>query len=150
MLSFVVGKLPALYVAMQQAGAAAQAMGSGAAAPATGGAVATPAAPSGPMGWLASHTEVMIFALVVVWYFVLIRPQMKQRREEEEARKSIKKGDEVVTTGGLIGKVAGVTDHEITLELQEKVRVRVLRTHVQLKPAPGAAASPPAAQSQSK
>lgn len=145
MLSFVAGAMPAIYVAMQQAGAAAQATGTGA-APVVGTApAATAAAPTGIMGLLGSRPEIMIFGLIAVWYFLLIRPQMKQRREEEEARKNIKKGDEVVTSGGLIGKVAGIADDVVTIELQEKVRVKVLRSHVQGKPpAKGDAAAPPA------
>jgi preprotein translocase subunit YajC len=84
---------------------------------------------------------VMIF---VVFYFMLIRPQQKKQRELQDWLKSLKKGDEVVTTGGLIGKISGLTDNTVTLELQEKVRVKVLRSHVAGKPpAPGQPAPEP-------
>ncbi len=84
---------------------------------------------------------VMIF---VVFYFMLIRPQQKKQREVTDWLKSLKKGDEVVTSGGLIGKISGLTDNTVTLELQEKVRVKVLRSHIAGKPpAPGQPAPEP-------
>jgi preprotein translocase subunit YajC len=73
-----------------------------------------------------------IIVMFGIFYFLLIRPQQKKQRELQEWLKSIKKGDEVVTTGGLWGKVLGIADNTpyVTLELQEKVRVRVLRSHI--------------------
>lgn len=73
-----------------------------------------------------------IIVMFAIFYFLLIRPQQKRQRELQDWLKSIKKGDEVVTTGGLWGKVAGLSDNSpyVTLELQEKVRVRVLRSHI--------------------
>jgi preprotein translocase subunit YajC len=84
---------------------------------------------------------VMIF---VVFYLMLIRPQQKKQRELQDWLKQLKKGDEVVTTGGLIGKISGLTDNTVTLELQEKVRVKILRSHISGKPpAPGQPAPEP-------
>jgi preprotein translocase subunit YajC len=78
---------------------------------------------------------IMIF---VVFYFMLIRPQQKKQRELTDWLKSLKKGDEVVTTGGVIGKISGLTDNIVTLEVQEKVRMKFLRSHISGKaPAPG-------------
>jgi preprotein translocase subunit YajC len=87
-------------------------------------------------------TGMMPFVLIfVVFYFMLIRPQQKKQREAQEWLKSLKKGDEVVTSGGLIGRISGLTDAVVTLELQEKVRVKVLRSSITGKPpAPGAPA----------
>jgi preprotein translocase subunit YajC len=77
----------------------------------------------------------MIF---VVFYFMLIRPQQKKQKEQQEWLKSLKKGDEVVTSGGIIGKISGLTDNTVTLEVQEKVRMKFLRSHISGKaPAPG-------------
>jgi preprotein translocase subunit YajC len=84
----------------------------------------------------------MMFA---IFYFLLIRPQQKKQRELQDWLKSLKKGDEVVTTGGLVGKISGITEHIVTLELQEKVRVRVLRSHIAGKPP-----APPAPVQESK
>jgi preprotein translocase subunit YajC len=78
---------------------------------------------------------IMIF---VVFYFMLIRPQQKKQNELQSWLKSLKKGDEVVTTGGLIGKISGLTENTVTLEVQEKVRLKVMRTHIAGKaPGPG-------------
>jgi preprotein translocase subunit YajC len=75
---------------------------------------------------------------------MLIRPQQKKQREQQDWLKQLKKGDEVVTTGGIIGKISGLTDNTVTLELQEKVRVKVLRSHIAGKPpAPGQPAPEP-------
>ncbi len=68
-----------------------------------------------------------------VFYFILIRPQVKRQKEHQAMLAAIKKGDMVVTRGGLIGRVSGVKDDELIIELQEKVRVRVLRSHVETK-----------------
>ena len=73
-----------------------------------------------------------ILLMFAIFYMILIRPQQKRQRELQDWLKSIGKGDEVVTTGGLWGKVSSVSDKSpyVTLELQEKVRVRVLRSHI--------------------
>jgi preprotein translocase subunit YajC len=78
---------------------------------------------------------VLIF---VVFYFMLIRPQQKKQKDLQEWLKSLKKGDEVVTNGGVIGKISGLTENTVTLEVQEKVRMKFLRSHIAGKaPAPG-------------
>lgn len=73
----------------------------------------------------------MMVLMFGVFYFLLIRPQVKKQREHQEMLKKLDKGDTVITRGGLIGKITGVTDQMLVIELQEKVRVRVLRTHVE-------------------
>jgi preprotein translocase subunit YajC len=80
----------------------------------------------------------MPMALIfVVFYFMLIRPQQKKQKEQQDWLKALKKGDEVVTSGGLIGKIAGLTDNTVTLEV-DKVRLKVLRSHISGKaPGPG-------------
>jgi preprotein translocase subunit YajC len=68
---------------------------------------------------------VLIF---VVFYFLLIRPQQRKMKEHKALVSAIKRGDRVVTTGGLIGQVSKVVDdNEVQLEIAEGVRVRVLR-----------------------
>ena len=83
------------------------------------------------MGFVQMVPFLMIFA---VFYFMLIRPQQKKAKELGEWLKSLKKGDEVVTSGGLIGKITGLTDSTVTLEVQEKVRLKVLRSHISGRP----------------
>jgi preprotein translocase subunit YajC len=90
------------------------------------------AAPSGPGGMFALGNILPILLMFGIFYIILIRPQQKRQRELQDWLKSIGKGDEVVTTGGLWGKVSSVSEKSpyVTLELQEKVRVRVLRSHI--------------------
>jgi preprotein translocase subunit YajC len=110
-----------------------------AAAPAPGAPPAS-AAPGGPLGGMA----IPILMMVAVFYFLIMRPQQKKQREQTEWLKSLKKGDEVVTSGGVIGRISGLTDNTVTLEVQEKVRLKVLRTHIAGKPpAPGQPAPEP-------
>ena len=119
-----------LFALLLQAAPAAPAAPS---APGGGGSNPMATACGGGGGMLAPM--VLIF---VVFYFMLIRPQQKKQRELADWLKSLKKGDEVVTTGGVIGKISGLTDNTVTLEVQEKVRLKVLRSHVAGKaPAPG-------------
>jgi preprotein translocase subunit YajC len=80
--------------------------------------------------------------LIVMMYFIMIRPEQKKRKDQDTWLKSLKKGDEVVTSGGVIGRISGMTDSTVTLEVQEKVRIKVLRSSVTGK-APGAAQPAP-------
>jgi preprotein translocase subunit YajC len=84
---------------------------------------------------------IMMLLMFGVFYLILIRPQMKRQREHQAMLKKLDRGDTVVTRGGLVGKIAGVTDSVLTIELQEKVRVRVLRSHVEGKYDPAKASS---------
>jgi preprotein translocase subunit YajC len=104
-----------------------------AAAPATGAAPA-PGAPAGAApaagcgGGIGSFAPfILIFA---VFYFMLIRPQQKKQKETQDWLKNLKKDDEVVTSGGVLGKITGLTDTTVTLEVQEKVRLKILRSAV--------------------
>ena len=73
----------------------------------------------------------MIFG---IFYFVLLRPQMKRQKETQAMLSKLGKGDEVITRGGLIGKITGVSDDGVVvLELQEKVRVRIPRSYIEGK-----------------
>jgi len=68
--------------------------------------------------------------MFLVFYFLLIRPNQKKSKQREDFVKNIKKGDEVITSGGLLGKVSGVTDIYLTLDISENVKVKVLKSHV--------------------
>lgn len=78
----------------------------------------------------AASPMLMMMLMFGVFYFILIRPQAKRQKEHQALLNSLGKGEMVVTRGGLIGKISGVKDNELVIELQEKVRVRVLRTHI--------------------
>lgn len=73
---------------------------------------------------------VMLVAMVAIFYFLLIRPQKKKQQQHKNFLESLKKGDEVVTAGGLCGRITGLTDNYVTIEIAEKVRVKVLRNTV--------------------
>jgi preprotein translocase subunit YajC len=77
----------------------------------------------------------ILFMLLMfgVFWFILIRPQMKRQKQHQEMLAGLKKGELVVTRGGLVGKISGISDTMLTLELQEKVRVRVMRAYVERK-----------------
>ena len=76
-----------------------------------------------------------LIAIFLIFYLLLYRPQQKRQREREVMLKAVAKGDEVVTSGGLHGKVTGVTDDVLTLEIAvvkgERVRVKVSRSNIE-------------------
>jgi preprotein translocase subunit YajC len=65
--------------------------------------------------------------LFVVFYFLLIRPQQKRAKQQKAFLSNLKKGDRVVTSGGLYGTITGITDDAVTLEIAEKIRVKVTK-----------------------
>ncbi|MTD98875.1 preprotein translocase subunit YajC [Paracoccus sp. YIM 132242] len=67
---------------------------------------------------------ILIFAIM---YFLMIRPQQKRAKQHKDMVAALKKGDQVVTQGGIIGKVASVRDEELEVEIATGVRVRVVR-----------------------
>lgn len=71
-----------------------------------------------------------LILMFVVFYFLLIRPQQKKMKDHQEMLKNLKRGDQIITNGGLVGKITGLTDKMITLEVAEKIRVRILRSHI--------------------
>ncbi len=83
-----------------------------------------------------SGTDMLIqlapFLLIfVVMYFLILRPQQKRAKAHQELVNSLRRGDVVVTAGGLVGKVARVVDEqEIELQIAENVKVRQLRAHI--------------------
>jgi len=66
-----------------------------------------------------------LVVLVVLFYFMLIRPQMKRTKEHRQMLEKIAKGDEVVTTGGVAGKVAGIGEAYVSLEIADNVIIKV-------------------------
>ncbi|MDB4953443.1 MAG: preprotein translocase, YajC subunit [Myxococcales bacterium] len=83
----------------------------------------------------AMQPIVMMLVMFGIFYFILIRPQVKKQKDHQSMLMKLGKGDEVVTRGGLIGKITGVDEQTqvLVLELQEKVRVRVPRAYVEAK-----------------
>ena len=82
----------------------------------------------------ALQMPIMLVVMFGIFYFILIRPQVKRQKEHQAMLAKLGKGDEVITRGGVIGKITGVSDDGIlVIELQEKVRVRVPRAYVEGK-----------------
>ena len=76
------------------------------------------------------YTFLPLILLFAVFYFLLIRPQQRKAKMQKSSMENLKKGDTVITSGGLYGKITGITDEAITMEIAEKVRVKVLKSAV--------------------
>jgi preprotein translocase subunit YajC len=72
-------------------------------------------------------------ALFAIMYFVLIRPQQKQAKEQQTMIAALKKGDDVITSSGILGKVFSVEEKLVTVEIATGVKVRMLKSSVQGK-----------------
>jgi len=72
----------------------------------------------------------MIVPLFLIFYFLLFRPQKRRADEQKSLLAGLKKGDMVITQGGIHGRVTGLTDSTVTLEIAEKIRVKVSRSHI--------------------
>lgn len=70
---------------------------------------------------------IIIFA---IFYFLLIRPQQRKAKQHKQVLASLKKGDRVVSSGGLHGIITGLTDETVTIEISPKVRVKVSRSYI--------------------
>jgi preprotein translocase subunit YajC len=66
-----------------------------------------------------------LLLIIVVFYFFMIRPQVKKQKELKNYREALKKGDKVITTGGIYGRVADVKETTLTVEVADKVLLKV-------------------------
>ena len=73
---------------------------------------------------------IMMAVFVVIFYFLLIRPQQKKQKEHQAMLGKLAAGDEVVTAGGILGKVIAVGDQFLTIEIADGVRIKVQRFQV--------------------
>ena len=72
----------------------------------------------------------MFGIIIFLYYFLLHAPQKRKQKEREQMLNALKKGDEVITMGGIYGKITGVTDTVVTLEVAPKVRIKVAKSQV--------------------
>jgi preprotein translocase subunit YajC len=97
-----------------------------------------------PVGGDMLTSFLPLILIFVVFYFLLIRPQQKRMKQHKEMLGALRRGDRVVTSGGIIGTVSKITsDTEVVLEIADNVKVRVVRGTIQEvldKTAPVAAA----------
>jgi preprotein translocase subunit YajC len=73
---------------------------------------------------------IMMVVLFGIFYFLLIRPQQKKQKELKQMLENLTHGDTVVTSGGIHGKIVAITDNVITLEIADKVRIKVSRAFI--------------------
>jgi len=72
----------------------------------------------------------VIIATFAIFYFILIRPQQKKQKDLKKMVEAIKKGDRVMTSGGIFGTVAGLKDNIVILKIADEVKIEVLKTAV--------------------
>ena len=86
---------------------------------------------SGSGGPYSGLVSILPFVgIFLIFYFLMIRPQQKQKRERESLLRAIKKGDRVVTTGGLYGTVVGLSEHTVTLKVADQVKLDFERASI--------------------
>ena len=105
--------------------------------PEVSGGPAAPAAgaegpPPGPMGCGGGGTEQigLLLLMFAVLYFLMIRPQQKRAKQHDAMLSALKKGDIVRTNGGIRGEVTALDERDVTIEIADRTRIKVLRTHV--------------------
>jgi preprotein translocase subunit YajC len=90
------------------------------------------AAPAGGQGGAAGVLFGIVpwLAIFVIFYFLMIRPQQQRVKQHQAAIKAVKKGDEVVTGGGIRGKVTKVAEDEAEVEIAQGVKIRVVKSTI--------------------
>ena len=88
-------------------------------------------APSGPaFGEQLAQMLPMFVMIVVIFYFLIYRPQKQQREKHKTMIGQLKKGDKVVTTGGIWGTVTNIGKETVTLQVAENAKIKVVRDHI--------------------
>ena len=91
-------------------------------------AFANPSGGEGSPSLLTSFIPILL--LFVIFYFLLIRPQQKKQKQHQEMVTSLRRGDKIVTNGGLYGTVVDVKDHVIVLKIAENVKIELIKNAV--------------------
>jgi preprotein translocase subunit YajC len=91
---------------------------------------AAPAAGTGESMFGSLGSMLPLVLMFVVLYFVMIRPQMKRQKEAKSMLEALAKGDEVVTTGGMLGKISKIGETYLTVEIANSVEIQVQRSAV--------------------
>jgi len=86
----------------------------------------------GPMGCGGGGTEQigLLLLMFAVLYFLMIRPQQKRAKQHEAMMAALQKGDIVRTNGGVLGEITALDERDVTIEVAERTRIKVLRSHV--------------------
>jgi preprotein translocase subunit YajC len=91
-----------------------------------------------PLGGGPWQMLLLMGAIFIGMYALMIYPQRKQQREHEKMLQQIQRGDQVITSGGIHGRVTGVADDVLTVEIAERVRIKVNRSAIGVRIAPAA------------
>ncbi len=83
-----------------------------------------------------------LILMFVIFYFLLIRPQQKKTKEHRQMVSNLKKGDRIITSGGIHGRITGMDESTLTVEIADKVRVKVARGNVSNLAQPAAQSQP--------
>lgn len=83
---------------------------------------------AGPMGAIGQVLPLVF--MFAIFYFLLIRPQQKKAKEHKALIDAIKKGDNVITAGGVHGKVTAIEDTVVTLEIAPNVNIKIIRSYI--------------------
>ena len=89
--------------------------------------LAAAASAEAPPAWVQ---WVPIVGMIAIFWFLIIRPQMKRQKEHQQKVAGMKKGDQVVTAGGLVGRVTKVDEHYAEIELAQGVRVKAVKSTI--------------------
>src|SRR5580692_6711989 len=86
--------------------------------------------PASPMSRQGITPFIPLIIIFAIFYFLIIRPQQKKAKEQQKFLSEMKKGDMVVTNGGIIGMIKNLSDKFVTLEIDEGVCLKILRTQI--------------------
>jgi len=90
-----------------------------------------PGGAGGPAGGMAAFQQVIpLVFMFAIFYFLLIRPQQKKAKEHKALLEAIKKGDNVITAGGVHGKITAVDDGIVTLEVATGVNIKIIKSYI--------------------
>lgn len=90
-----------------------------------------PGGAAGPAGGMAAFQQVIpLVFMFAIFYFLLIRPQQKKAKEHKALLEGIKKGDNVITAGGVHGKISSVDDNIVTLEIATGVNIKIIKSYI--------------------
>ncbi len=75
-------------------------------------------------------TLFLLFGFMILIYFLMIRPEYKRRKSDQEMISSLEMGDEIVTAGGILGKVSKITDQYIELSISDNTKIKIQKTSI--------------------
>ena len=88
------------------------------------------AAAENPMGNILGNPLILMVLMVGIFYFLLIRPQQKKAKEHKALLDNLKKGDRIMTSGGIIGTIIEINDPIVNVEIADRVRIEIARPYI--------------------